>query len=29
MLRKLEYDKYFGEPDYKTGTSKPGALVDQ
>lgn len=28
-LHKLDYDKYIGEPDYKTGTSKPGALVDQ
>jgi len=28
-LCKLDYDKYFGEPDYKTGKSKAGALVDQ
>ena len=28
-LSRLEYGKYCGEPDYKTGASKPGALVDQ
>lgn len=28
-LHKLLYDKYFGEPNYKTGASRPGALVDQ
>jgi hypothetical protein len=28
-LCKLDYNKYFGEPDYTTGTSRPGALVDQ
>lgn len=28
-LCKLDYNKYFGEPDYKTGTSRPGSLVDQ
>lgn len=28
-LCKLDYDKYCGEPNYKNGDPKPGALVDQ
>ena len=28
-LAKLDYDKYCGELNYKDGTSKPGALIDQ
>ncbi len=28
-LLKLDYDKYCGVPDYKTGAPKPGTLIDQ
>ena len=28
-LVKLDYNKYCGEPNYKEGTPRPGALIDQ
>lgn len=28
-VHKLDYGKYCGVPDYKTGARKPGALIDQ